>query len=101
MLTDFISITNLQRQLKSVFASSQPVRMVVSKNALAGLVFSKEAAQLLLDSGVLQQMREELWELNDPVTRRLVAKDRSGKTSPVPFESTLPKRKHVVRAARR
>ena len=102
MPTDFISITNLQKQLKSVFESSHPVRFVMSKNALVGMVFSKEAAELLMDSDLLRQIREELWEMNDPVTRNLVIRDRLGKTKPVPFESTLPKslRKHGIRTSR-
>jgi hypothetical protein len=87
MLTDFISITALQRNLKSIFASKKPMHVVLSNNAVTGIVLSKEASKLLLDSGVLEQLREELWELHDKDTADLVTQSRSGKTKPVPFAS--------------
>lgn len=86
MLSEFISITNLQRQLKKVFYSKQPIHVVLSNNAVSGIVFSQEAAELLLKSGALDQIREELWELHDKETRDLVVRSRAGKTKPVPFE---------------
>ena len=94
MLPDFISITSLQREAKKVFDSDHPIRIVLSKNAVVGLVFSKEAAELLMESDVLQQIREELWELNDPETQRVIAQSRSGKGDRVPFEQTLPGKKY-------
>lgn len=87
MLTEFISITDLQRNLKKIFGSKQSMRVVLSKNAVVGLVFSKEAAQRLLNSDVLRQLREEIWELNDPETRDLVQRSRRGQTKPVPFDT--------------
>lgn len=86
MFSDFISITNLQRQMKKVFASKQPIHVVLSKNAVSGLVFSKEAAELLLASGALDQIREELWELDDRDTRNLVIRQRKGKANSTPFD---------------
>lgn len=76
MISEFISITNLQRQLKKVFYSKQPIHVVLSNNAVSGLVFSKEAAELLLESGALDQIREELWELHNKETRELVIRSR-------------------------
>lgn len=87
MLSEFISITNLQRQLKKVFYSKQPIHIVLSNNQVSGLVFSQEAAKLLLESGVIDQIREELWELNDPETRDLVIRSKKGETKPVPFDT--------------
>ncbi|MDO8648653.1 MAG: hypothetical protein Q7R81_02615 [Candidatus Peregrinibacteria bacterium] len=86
MLSEFISITNLQRQLKKVFYSKQPIHVVLSNNKVSGIVFSQEAAQLMLDSGMLDQLREELWELDDKETRDLVVRHREGKTRPVLFD---------------
>ena len=86
MLSEFISITNLQRQLKKVFYSKQPIHLVLSNNTVSGLVFSKEAAELLLESGALDQIREELWELQDPETRDLVIRSRENKTRPSTFK---------------
>ncbi|MFH0770265.1 MAG: hypothetical protein V1926_02705 [Candidatus Peregrinibacteria bacterium] len=88
MLSEFISITNLQRQLKKVFYSDQPIHIVLSNNAVSGIVFSKEAAELLLESGSLDQIREELWELHDPETVQLVQGSRKGKGKhSIPFEA--------------
>lgn len=88
MLNDFISITNLQRQLKKVFYTKQPFHIVLSKNAVSGLVFSKEAAELLLQSGALDQIREELWELHDKETVELTRSSKRGRGKhSVPFET--------------
>lgn len=87
MLSHFISITNLQRHLKKVFSSKQPMHVVLSKNTISGLVFSKEATELLLASGMLDQLREELWELNDKETRDMIVRHRKGKSHPVPFDT--------------
>ncbi|OGJ63791.1 hypothetical protein A3C37_01720 [Candidatus Peribacteria bacterium RIFCSPHIGHO2_02_FULL_53_20] len=86
MFSSFISITNLQRQLKKVFYSKQPMHVVLSNNAVSGIVFSKEAAELLLASDTLNQIREELWELQDEETRSVVLRGREGKTKPAPFD---------------
>ncbi len=90
MLSEFISITDLQRHLKSVFASEKPMRFVLSKNKITGLVFSKETVKMLMESGMLDQLREELWELNDPETRDIVLHSRKFKKGDgVPFDSFM------------
>lgn len=86
MLPSFVSITDLQRQLKSIFASKQPIHVILSRNAVTGLVISKEAAELLLESGALDQIREELWEMQDQETRDLVMRGKAGDTEPIPFD---------------
>lgn len=86
MLSELISITNLQRQLKKVFYSKQPIHVVLSNNAVSGIVFSKEAAELLLESGSLDQIREEFWELHDKETVDLVRSSRKGRSDhSIPF----------------
>ena len=99
MLTDFISITNLQRNLKSVFSSKQPMHIVLSNNTVSGLVFSKELTEIMMRSGVLDQLREELWELHDRETSELVKRERTGKFTPVPFDSYL--KKHGLQSSDR
>jgi hypothetical protein len=94
MLSEFISITHLQRQLKKVFYSKQPIHVVLSNNAVSGLVFSKEAAEWLLESGALDQIREELWELHDKETSDIVTSHRKGRGTPVSFDVLA--RKHGV-----
>jgi len=79
MLSEFISITDLQRHLKKVFYSKKPMHIVLSHNAVSGIVFSRETAELLLKSGVLDQIREELWELQDPETVRVVRESKKGR----------------------
>lgn len=86
MLSELISITNLQRHLKKVFYSKQPIHVVLSNNAVSGIVFSKKAAELLLTSGSLNQIREEFWELHDKETVELVQRSRKGTSQhSVPF----------------
>ncbi len=63
------------------------MRVVLSKNRVNGIVFSKEAASLLLESGLLDQLREELWELNDAETRATVLRLKEGKAKPVSFNA--------------
>lgn len=86
MLSEFISITNLQRHLKKVFYSKKPIHLVLSKNEISGIVFSKEAAELLLQSGALDQIREELWELQDKETRDVVMRSRTEKGDGMLFD---------------
>jgi hypothetical protein len=62
MLSKFTSIMNLLRQWK-----------------------------LPLESGTLNQIREELWELHDKKTCDLVIASRNGKTSPISFDTYLKK----------
>ncbi len=88
MLSSFVSITDLQRGLKKIFYSKQPIHVVLSNNAVSGIVFSKQAAELLLESGALDQIREELWELQDKETVDLVRRSRKGKSDhSVPFDT--------------
>jgi|GEM_PF-7095064 len=60
--------------------------LVMSNNAVSGLVISKETTKTLMESGVLDQLREELWELNDPETRDLIVRIDKGDINPVPFD---------------
>lgn len=94
MFTEFISITNLQRHMKNVFYSKKPMRVVLSKNDVSGIVFSQEAAKILLESGVLDQIREELWELQDADTVKVVRESRKGEGKhSVPFGTWMKKMK--------
>lgn len=81
MLSGLISITSLQRHLKKVFYSKQPIHVVLSNNTVSGIVFSKEAAQLLLESGSLDQIRKEFWELKDKETVDAVRRSKKRKGS--------------------
>ncbi len=86
MKTTFVPTTQLQRNTKKVLNSDEPFQIILNNNQLQGLLVNKETAQYLLDSGVLEQILEEMWELQDETTSSLVAKARTGKTSPVSWE---------------
>lgn len=63
------------------------MQIVMSNNAITGIVINKEIAEALLKSGALDQLREELWELNDPETAELVRRAKEGDDSDaMPFE---------------
>lgn len=95
MITDFISITNLQKSLKTVFASKQkPFQLVLSNNQLAGMVVSKEATKLMADSGLIDQLREELWEMADSDTKNIHAKIIAGAAGEITFDEF--KKKHAL-----
>lgn len=79
MITDFVSITQLQRHPRDAFISNKPFQIVLSNNELLGLVISSEAAKSLLESDIFQQLREELWELHDDETAQCVKASRKGK----------------------
>ena len=88
MFTDLISITELQRNLKKVFGAKQPIRVVMSKNAIIGLVFNKDTTKMLMESGVLDKILTEILELPDNKTIQLVRRSKSGKMDrAVPFET--------------
>ena len=92
MMPSLISVTHLQRQLKKVLASKkEPFRLILCNNTVSGMVISREAAEIILQSGLLDQLREELWELNDPETCQLVRNAREGKGKPVPFDTVAKK----------
>ena len=86
MKTVFIPTTQLQRNAKKVLASKEPFQIILNNNQLEGLVVNKETAQYLLDSGTLDQIIEELWELHDEQTSTLVEKSRTHETEPISWE---------------
>lgn len=83
---DLLSVTELQRNTKRVLAGTEPFRMIVSNNQLKGALLSKEAATLLEESGILQQIREELWELADRETTTVIRQARKGVGKPIALQ---------------
>jgi uncharacterized protein with von Willebrand factor type A (vWA) domain len=51
-----------------------------------GIIINKKTSQYLIDSGLLEQIQEELFELNDKETIDVIQKHRLGKSSPVDFD---------------
>ena len=71
------SITDLVRNGKKSFTKA-PYSTVVLNNEPVGAILSTEFSALLTKSGVLEQLLEEYWELQDPTTRSLVESYQSG-----------------------
>lgn len=77
----FIPTTKVQRETKAVFASETPFQIVLNNNEINGMIINRDTAQALLDSDILEQIQEELWESKDPTTSQMIKEARSGKAS--------------------
>lgn len=82
---DTISTTELQKNPKKVI-DKKPIQMILTNNKVSGLLLSADVAHLMEDSGLLQQIREELFELQDKETVSIIQKHRAGKSRPVSFD---------------
>lgn len=91
MNTNFISATQVQRNAKSVFSSDTPFQVVLNNNELNWVVLNKKFSKVVLDSGALEQILEELEELNDKETLNVTSEHRNWKSQPVDFEELLQK----------
>mgnify|MGYP000716484033 CR=1 FL=1 len=76
---DFVSTTEVQKNTKKVFSSNTGFQVVLNHNKNVGMILNAELSKHMLDSGLIQQIREEMWELNDPITKKLVRDARAGK----------------------
>ena len=76
----YTSTTELARKGRKAF-EWLTYSTVMCDNKDIWMIVWKDLARALEDSGVLQQIREELWELNDPETVELVEKSRKGELS--------------------
>jgi len=63
----FTTTTEIARKGSKVFKEYDEA-IVLHNNKNIWLLLGWKLAQAVLDSGVLQQIREELWELNDKET---------------------------------
>ncbi len=68
---NFTTTTEIARKWSKVFEMYDEA-IVLNNNKNIWLLLWWELAQALLDSGVLQQLREELWETSDSITSNLV-----------------------------
>jgi hypothetical protein len=67
----FTTTTEIARKWSKVF-STYDEAIVLNNNKNIWLLLGWELAQAVLDSWVITQIREELWELNDKQTNDLV-----------------------------
>lgn len=68
----FTTTTQIARKWSKIFEELDEA-IVLNNNKNIGLLLWWKLAQALLDSWVLQQLREELWEINDRETSSLVS----------------------------
>ncbi|TSC56365.1 MAG: hypothetical protein G01um101418_419 [Parcubacteria group bacterium Gr01-1014_18] len=85
MTLNFVTSTQLQKKLKKTMGQ-KPMQILLSNNKIEGMIFSKKMTEMFLESDLLTQIREELWELNDPETVETIREARLGKGNPVDFE---------------
>ncbi|MDD5770433.1 MAG: hypothetical protein PHE25_05685 [Candidatus Gracilibacteria bacterium] len=76
----FTTTTEIARKGSKAF-NIKDYSFVLNNNKNIGLIIGEELGKALIDSGVLQQLREELWELNDKETVETIEKYKSGDIS--------------------
>ena len=70
-IMNFTTTTEIARKWSKIF-SMYDEAIVLNNNKNIWLLLWWDLAQALLDSWILQQLREELWEINDKETSDLV-----------------------------
>ena len=76
----FTTTTELARQGSKIF-STYDEAIVLNNNKNIGLVLGWKLAQAVLDSWVINQIREELWEIDDKETSNLISSYKKWKKS--------------------
>lgn len=89
MITDFVSVTQLQRHPNDVFDSKKPFQIVLSNNQMKGLLISGELANHLLKSDAFDELIDELEThlLHDDETLDLIKRSRAGKGKRISLEA--------------
>jgi hypothetical protein len=59
-MMDSISISELQRQGQKAFQGSSATQIVLANNKKSGLIFNKEALEVLEASGLLEEIEDQL-----------------------------------------
>lgn len=78
MTPPFVATTKVQRQTSAVFGSDDPFQIVLSNNETAGMIVNKNMTEMLIKSGILEQLAEEMWELQNQETAQTVLAARTG-----------------------
>ena len=77
-----VSTTTLQRNPKSVLWKDH-FQVILSNNKPQWMIISKEVAEYLEESWLINQIREELWEMQDEETINSIKNARDGKTEEI------------------
>lgn len=80
MIMNFTTTTEIARKGSKAF-NIKDYSLVLNNNKNIWLIIWEELWKALIDSGILQQLREELWEINDRETVETIKKYKSGDTS--------------------
>jgi len=80
-MNNFVATTKLKRDTKAVLNADAPFQIILNNSEVGGILVNKKMAEALLDSDVLQELREELWEAHDPTTSKLIKNARQDKKS--------------------
>ncbi len=68
---EFTTTTEISRKGSKAFSQTKET-IILNNNKMLGLYLPAELWQAVLDSWIINQIREELWELNDKETVELV-----------------------------
>jgi hypothetical protein len=79
-MSTIITPEQLQKNPRQAFRTKSFLRVVSGEKDI-GVILNNEIASRLFESGILQQLQEELWESRDTVLKKNVAFSRSRKTS--------------------
>ncbi|TSC56801.1 MAG: hypothetical protein G01um101418_202 [Parcubacteria group bacterium Gr01-1014_18] len=84
MNLNFVSTTQLQKNPSKVL-NEEGIQIVLKNNQMQGVIFSAKIAKRFLDLATLRQIQEELYEMSDPETVKVIEEGRSGKKKGVDF----------------
>ena len=76
----FATTTEISRKGSKAFSWTKEI-IILNNNKMLGLYIPWELWQAILDSWVINQIREELWELNDKETVETIRNYKSWKQS--------------------
>jgi len=76
VLMNYTTTTKLARNGKKEF--DQGIKVVLYNNEDIGLIMGKDFYDAIKDSGLIEQLREEMWEAKDKTTQMVLEKDAKG-----------------------
>jgi len=68
---EFTTTTEISRKWSKAFSQTKET-IILNNNKMLGLYLPAELWQAVLDSWIINQIREELWELNDKETVKTI-----------------------------
>lgn len=84
-MTSFVSTTQLQRESKKILNSDNVFQIVLNNNEFSGIVIPKNSAEQMMESGVFEQIQEELEEMQDKTTCEVIEQGRKNPEGEISF----------------